>query len=178
MTPAGTAPVLYLRSFTDDDAAGQRYGKLTEEEQLAKALAWFGPLLAVGRPGERLPQVGAQRIYLADDVWQVRVAELMTTARLVVIRTGASQGFRWEVSQALSTIAPERLLLVVDDRDEFRVVVNNIGEYVDRRIPRVRLWGPPIGTVRGLACSVLRGLPRRCRCTSACYELATKMAHL
>ena len=95
MTPAASAPVLYLRSFTDDEAAGRRYGKLTEEEQLAKALAWFGPLLAVGHPGERLPHVGAQRIYLADDVWQPRVTELMKTASLVVIRTGSSQGFRW-----------------------------------------------------------------------------------
>ena len=63
-TPA--APVLYLRSFADDGCAARRYGALTEEEQLAKALAWVGPLLAVGRPGEVLPHVGAQRIYVAD----------------------------------------------------------------------------------------------------------------
>ena len=150
MTPAASAPVLYLRSFTDDEAAGRRYGKLTEEEQLARALSWFGPLLAVGHPGERLPHVGAQRIYLADDVWQPRVTELMKTASLVVIRTGSSQGFRWEVSQALLTVDPERLLLVIDDRDEFRSVVDRIAEYVGRPISRVRLWRPPIASVRGL----------------------------
>ena len=51
------APVLYLRSFTDDERAGKRHKFLTEEEHLARALAWMGPLVAVGRPGERLPKV-------------------------------------------------------------------------------------------------------------------------
>jgi hypothetical protein len=40
---------------------------LTQEEQLVEALKPAGPVVAVGRPGERLPPVGARRIYLVDD---------------------------------------------------------------------------------------------------------------
>ena len=41
-------------------------------------------------------------------------------------------------------------MLVIDDRDEFRSVVDRIAEYVGRPISRVRLWRPPIASVRGL----------------------------
>jgi hypothetical protein len=144
------APVLYLRSFTDDTRAGRRYGALTEEEQLAKSLAWVGPVLAVGRPDEALPQVGAQRIYLAHEDWQTRVDELMARARLVLLRTGSSEGFRWEVKQALATLTPERLLLVVDDARELKEVLDTVARHVGRPAMRIRLRGPAIGTIRGL----------------------------
>jgi hypothetical protein len=147
-TPA--APVLYLRSFADDGSAARRFGALTEEEQLAKALAWVGPLLAVGRPGETLPHVGAQRVYLADEEWQSRVAELMSQARLVVLRTGSTQGFHWEVERALSTLTPDRLLLVADDRRELRAVLGAIARRVGRPESRVWLPGRPIASVKGL----------------------------
>jgi hypothetical protein len=145
-----TAPVLYLRSFADDGRAARRYGALTEEEQLAKALAWVGPLLAVGRPGEALPQVGAQRIYVADEDWQRRVAELMAQARLVVLRTGSTPGFHWEVDRALSALTPDRLLLVADDRRELRAVLGAIARRVGRPESRVRLPGRSIASVKGL----------------------------
>jgi hypothetical protein len=147
-TPA--APVLYLRSFTDDGRAARRHGVLTEEEQLAKALAWMGPLLAVGRPGETLPHVGAQRIYLKDEEWQQRVAQLMAQARLVVLRTGSTAGFHWEVEHALSALTPERLLLVADDRCELQAVLRVIARHAGRS--DMKLWLPfsSIASVKGL----------------------------
>ena len=147
-TPA--APVLYLRSFTDDDRAARRHGALTEEEQLAKALAWVGPLVAVGRPGEVLPQAGAQRIYVADEDWQRRVAQLMSQARLVVLRTGLTEGFRWEVERALTALTPDRLLLVADERRELRAVLAAIARRVGRPETSVRLRGRSIASVKGL----------------------------
>ena len=143
-------PVLYLRSFADDDSAARRHGALTEEEQLAKALAWIGPLFAVGKPGETLPQVGAQRIYVGDDQWQARVSELMAQARLVVLRTGSTGGFRWEVERALAALTPDRLLLVADDARELRAVLHAIAGRVGRPVTAVRLRGRAIATVKGL----------------------------
>ena len=143
-------PVLYLRSFADDDSAARRHGALTEEEQLAKALAWIGPLFAVGKPGETLPQVGAQRIYVGDDQWQARVSELMAQARLVVLRTGSTGGFRWEVERALAALTPDRLLLVADDARELRAVLHAIAERVGRPETAVRLRGRSIASVKGL----------------------------
>ena len=143
-------PVLYLRSFADDESAARRHGALTEEEQLAKALAWVGPLFAVGKPGETLPQVGAQRIYVADDQWQTRVSELMAEARLVVLRTGSTGGFRWEVERALAALTPDRLLLVADDARELRVVLHAMAGRVGGPATAVRLRGRAIATVKGL----------------------------
>lgn len=144
------APVVYLRSFADDSRAGRRYGALTEEEQLGKALAWIGPLLAIGRPGEELPYVGAQRIYVANEEWQGRITELLNHARLVVLRTGSTEGFEWELERALTSLPPDRLLLVVDDTTEWRATLAAIARHAGHPLRRARLRGWPIGGVRGL----------------------------
>jgi hypothetical protein len=158
---APAAPVLYLRSFEDDGHAARRYGSLTEEEQLAKALAWVGPLVAVGRPGESLPHVGAQRIYLADDEWQQRVAELIPQSRLVVLRTGSTAGFRWEVERAVSSLSPHQLLLVADDRRELRAVLDAIARHAGHAAKRSWLVGWSIASVRGLVMFGPDWTPRR-----------------
>jgi hypothetical protein len=117
-TPSQSPPVLYLRSFDDDRHGAQLKGGLTEEEHLGDVLGQLGPFVAVGRPGETLPEAGAARFYLADADWQTEVATLLGTARLVVIRTGRSAGLGWEVQQAVRLLTPERLVLVVDDERE------------------------------------------------------------
>jgi hypothetical protein len=147
---AGAGPVLYMRAFADDQRAGRRFGELSEEEHLAKALAWIGPLVAIGRPGEQLPFVGAHRMYLADDEWQARVTSLMKEARLVVLRTAGSAGFRWEVITAAATVPPERVLLVVDDPRELRAVLDILVRQPDRRGSTLSLRGRRIGSVKGL----------------------------
>ena len=156
-------PVLYLRSFSDDERAGTRHGALTEEEHLARALAWIGPLVAVGRPGERLPQVGAQRVYLTNDTWQARVSELMKSAAMVVLRTGSSEGFHWEVTHALSTLSPERLLVIVDSRKELRTLLDAIARHLGQPRAKVRCRGRSIGTVKGLMMFEAGWLPRSLR---------------
>ena len=67
----------------------------TEEEQLLKALRGVGSAVAIGRPGENLPQIGAQRVYYDDNEWRNRVEKLIRSARLVIIRTGVGKGWRW-----------------------------------------------------------------------------------
>lgn len=54
----GRQPVLFLRSFADDDTAAQVEDVApvnihSREEQLAAALGAVGPVIAVGRPGSR-----------------------------------------------------------------------------------------------------------------------------
>ena len=142
-------PILYLRSFSDDERASTRHGALTEEEHLARALAWIGPLVAVGRPGERLPQVGAQRIYLTDDTWQARISELMKSSAMVVMRTGTGTGFHWELMHALSTLEPQKLLVVVDSRKELRALLDTISRHLGRARAKVSCRGKSIGTVKG-----------------------------
>lgn len=119
-------PVLYLRSFQDDGrmlvtdqggaAAEKLLGALTPtsaEEELAGTLERVGPVVAIGKPGEPLPELGAARLYVGHDVWQAEVNALMRQAALVVVRVGTSPGVLWEINQALEHLPRERLVLVM-----------------------------------------------------------------
>lgn len=117
-------PVVYLRSFSKDESlSGQVFGALitpkmlaglvTEEEQLAQAVAPIGPLVAIGRPGERLPKPGAIRAYATDAEWKDVVTHWLTTARLVILRPGITQGVWWEMEHAIATARPDRFILLL-----------------------------------------------------------------
>lgn len=117
-------PVLYLRGFGDDpDAAvvDELPGALSagllsihsREEHLIGALGAFGPVVAVGRPGEQLPHLGAARFYLPGDDWQTGVLRLMDLSQLIVLRLGDGDGVWWEVDQACATQPPGKLVLLV-----------------------------------------------------------------
>ena len=109
------APVLYLRSFKDDKAMGAVIGLRTTEEQLAYAVQDIGPLIAVGLPGEPLPQTGAARIYIPHDKWQADVAKLIAKAHLIVFHIGntKTEGLWWELQQAFSKVAPHRIVIYI-----------------------------------------------------------------
>ncbi|MEU5208397.1 transferase [Streptomyces sp. NPDC020742] len=114
----GRAPVLYLRSFADDDLAAQvddsaAYISIhSREEQLTGALGAVGPVITVGRPGEPLPRLGAARFYLPLDDWQPTVLRLMELSQLIVLRLGLGEGLWWEVQQARATQPAGKLVLL------------------------------------------------------------------
>ena len=121
-------PVLYLRPFDKDKVTATLAGAFTEEESLTQLLSYFGPVIAIGRPGEKLPEVGARRLYVNDTEWQSTVEGLMKRARLVVIRTGRSGGLRWEFRKCFELLSPEQLLLVVDSKVELNEMLKQIGK--------------------------------------------------
>jgi hypothetical protein len=108
--------VLYLRSFQTDPSTPLRQlmvGWTTEEDELAGVLRPFGDMVAIGQPGERLPVPGATRMYASQSEWKRVVLATMKSAPLVVIRAGSSPGLLWEMGQAIRTLNPERLLILV-----------------------------------------------------------------
>jgi hypothetical protein len=114
-----TPTVLYLRPFKTDVKMGKfifmnfYYGGVrTKEEQLAEVLQSFGPLLAIGHPGETLPLPGAAKIYAADD-WKKVVMSKMKTSRLVVILAGTGEGLLWELREAFEIVDPRKLLIMI-----------------------------------------------------------------
>ncbi|NKE57012.1 transferase [Lentzea sp. PSKA42] len=133
-------PVLYLRGFGDDpDAAvvDELPGALSagllsihsREEHLIGALGAFGPVVAVGRPGEQLPHLGAARFYLPGDDWQSGVLRLMELSQLIVLRLGDGEGVWWEVDQARATQPPRKLVLLIPgDRPD-------LAERLDAHLP-------------------------------------------
>jgi hypothetical protein len=117
-------PVLYLRAFTDEPATRRsltRVGRhnvnvhygLGEEECLQEQLSRIGPFVAIGRPSDPLPQLGAHRLYVEGADWRTVVLGLMDQAAALVIRIGRGEGLAWEIGQALTRFPPERLLFVV-----------------------------------------------------------------
>jgi hypothetical protein len=142
-------PVLYLRSFDDDRRAARIKGQLTEEEHLGKVLSQIGPFVAVGRPGESFPTVGASRVYVGDAEWQSTVDELLRSARLVVIRTGQTTGLEWEVERAVRLLAPERLVLLVDDTRELHTLMARVRNVHPRAQAPVWSGWRSIASIRG-----------------------------
>jgi hypothetical protein len=118
------APILYLRPFSHDREATS-YGILRRPTEmiLKSALKNVGPLVAVAKPAEELPPLGAARLHFKGSEWQDRVAELMSISRLVIIETGRvsldvdityedyPQGLSWEMSKATSCVGPGKLLV-------------------------------------------------------------------
>lgn len=142
-------PVLYLRSFDDDRRAARIKGALTEEEHLRSVVSQIGPFVAIGRPGESLPSVGAMRVYVGDERWQATVEDLLRTAKLVIIRTGGTHGLGWEIERAVRVLPPERLVVLVDSTRELRNLLAVVGS--EHPHVRRRLWmgWRSIGSIRG-----------------------------
>lgn len=117
-------PVLYLRSFRDDaktvTALDGRailslltLGTKTEEDALVKAFSRIGPVIAIGDPNEMIPETGAARLYVGHDEWQTVAHNLMSTAKLIILYAGWTDGVSWEMRRAKRSVPPEKLLLML-----------------------------------------------------------------
>ncbi|HEY6970309.1 MAG TPA: hypothetical protein VJA94_13965 [Candidatus Angelobacter sp.] len=140
------APVLFLRPFeADSRTAKVRTGKdmtslvfntRTEEELVAQVLNDIGQCVAIGRPHEKLPQLGFRRIYLNDEQqWQDKVLEYMQQAQIVVLLVGSSANFLWELSKALELVRPERLLFLIPSEKE-RQLMQSLLAHAPPEIPK------------------------------------------
>jgi hypothetical protein len=131
------APVLYLRSFEDDDlglpsvlSPRRPFTELFTlrtadpfEEAIAWELSTYGPVTAVGRPGHALASLGAAREYLANDSWQAGVLDRMLAAQSIVIVPGLTSGLQWEVATAVAAGHLDKTVFVlppVDRRQSHR----------------------------------------------------------
>jgi hypothetical protein len=117
-------PIVYLRSFKDDNNRTFFLGLIwtlsvvaessdlfeTHEEILAKVFSKYGPLVAIGRPGESLPTLGAARMYVSHEEWHGIALNLIRSAVMVIVRLGRTEGVWWEVTTALSFVRKKRLL--------------------------------------------------------------------
>jgi hypothetical protein len=152
--------LLYLRPFRSDYTTMKEVWRAqlvtTEEEQLADVLRPFGELVAIGRPGESLPTPGAARIYTPDEEWREAVKRQMQTARLVAILATVGENVLWELTQAVATLEPQKVLIVIlqmkaEDYESFRTKTTPIlGVSLPERATLWRfarrepeMWSPP-----------------------------------
>jgi hypothetical protein len=148
-------PVLYLRSFLDEDqdkgpvgAARSAKGStqelsystppwgVREQEALSILFREVGPYVAIGKPGERLPELGAARMYVPDQKWQSRVKALCASAQLVIVRAGVTAGLRWEVEHLVESVSPLKLLFLLPARtDNYGTFQNWVSEVLPVPLP-------------------------------------------
>jgi hypothetical protein len=84
-------PILYLRSFQDDQAF-----RLFE-----RSLARFnglGPLIALGSPGDAGQPRGGYYSYVSSDQWKDRITEYMQRARIIILVPAVTEGVDWEIA--------------------------------------------------------------------------------
>jgi hypothetical protein len=137
LSRASGSPILYLRSFSTDAASAPEHYTLekrehrfltwrvlnssfwterrdwTFEEVLCKGFSFLTAVVAIGQPGERLPQLGAARKYVAESEWRQEVIRLMGICRFCCLVVGSSRGLLWEFSQSLARCAPHKILVIV-----------------------------------------------------------------
>ena len=166
MIADSSSPVLYLRSFKADRESARLtgasgHGIVTEEEELAQALNCLGPFIAVGIPGEELPQLGAARMQLTDTTWRDRVTELMTRSSLVVLRAGDSPGFWWELEQTVRLVEPRRVLLLVPfRRRQYEIFRQQAQKKTSLRFPYFRGKKVTDSSIRSVICFDHQWTPR------------------
>jgi hypothetical protein len=113
------APVLWLRSFADDDLVLRDWdpglqgtSDRTLEDVLTSDMWTYGPVVAVGAPGEKLPRLGASRGYFDDTKWHEAVAHWMAQACVIVLVIGKSKWIVWELENAIKHRYLSKLILV------------------------------------------------------------------
>ena len=68
--------------------------------------------MAIGKPGERLPQLGAHRLYVGDADWQQVVTSYITRAEPIILIAGKTTWVQWELSNIAALGRLNRLLIV------------------------------------------------------------------
>ncbi len=57
--------------------------------------------MALGKPGETLPELGSPKMYVSNEAWQDTIFKLLHNSRLVIFNAGKSEGFRWRLKQII-----------------------------------------------------------------------------
>jgi hypothetical protein len=121
LAEAAYKPIVFLRSFRDEDACVQPRSFLSWlfrrqprlEEVVANLLSPLGPAVAIGVPGERAPRLGAMRAYFADDDWQKAVRTWSDRSELIVVLAGTSHWALWELRYVMDGPLQRRTMLVL-----------------------------------------------------------------
>jgi hypothetical protein len=146
-------PVLYLRSFKDDESIARAIAFYSIEQEMRVVLHEIGPFITMGEPDKGPPKdPGAARMYLPLDGWKETVSNEMSKAGLVVMRIADSGGFWWEVQEAPRRVRPERLVFLVPPEqtvlyEEFQ---RKASELLNWKLPEYRRKWSPLGDHGGI----------------------------
>ena len=104
-------PILYLRSFKADSL----WSDDSVERFISDVFSPIGPVVCIGKPGERFAPCRAHRLYCDDDSWRQKIDELAGKSQLIIIAVSNTEGVKWEINKALRDCR-ENTILIVDFR--------------------------------------------------------------
>jgi hypothetical protein len=118
-------PVLFLRAFDDDQvslatAQVPAYARAIDPgmeqrnlEEVLQVCLGFGPIVAIGRPQDDAPPLGAARRYVRGDRWRDSILALMDAAAHVVVGVSESHGVVWEIGKLAERGHLEKCVFVI-----------------------------------------------------------------
>lgn len=131
-------PVLYLRSFNDEveDRSMVKYVKsistsnkkdlaltmpsvgFREQDAMGYVFRKIGPYIALGKPGETLPELGSSKIYVPNESWQNTIRDFFRKSKLIIFRAGKTEGLKWELQELVQTVTPRKVAMILPVKDE------------------------------------------------------------
>jgi hypothetical protein len=116
-------------------------GNTRYEELLTYAFRRLGRIVTLGDPKERLPQLGASRMYAPSgrpgssggEEWKTVVAEQIARAKLILLHVGISSGLHWEVETVIAAADPLHVLLCINPAGKPKKRIRNILDSARRR---------------------------------------------
>jgi hypothetical protein len=122
------APILYLRSFTEDGSREEvppfqmvtplisSLGAVndqtaTYEEGLASKLESLGPFVALSNLKYGPPELGAARLHTEDDSWQAALEDLLERCQLVIFRAGETASLLWELERLVAFVSASKVIV-------------------------------------------------------------------
>jgi hypothetical protein len=131
-------PILYLRSFQDEEKESTLLGPLKnvaasnrknlargvptsgirEQDALGHVFRKVGPYVALGRPGEKLPELGSAKLYVPDESWQNTIRDFSARSKLIIFRAGQTEGLQWELKELVDKVDPLKVAMILPVRDE------------------------------------------------------------
>ncbi|MFT4219922.1 MAG: tetratricopeptide repeat protein [Microbacterium sp.] len=139
--------ILYLRSFDDDSVRiyapvashGWHLPLIPQRVRFEELVeAWTvraaSHVIAIGRPGEERPTLGAERTYWTDETWQGAVRSTAARCKAIILVAGVTEGLGWEISTLaeMGVLGKTLLLLPPDTPERTRVRYERITAATNR----------------------------------------------
>tara|TARA_R110001599_G_scaffold55425_9_gene153416 strand:- start:1080 stop:3869 length:2790 start_codon:yes stop_codon:yes gene_type:complete len=106
---SGKRPILFLRSFEDDQLDFKRswkdpFGRWVDlwsfrrnvDELLVDEFEQYGPIIALGKPGDKQRKFGASRKFSTHQEWKSVVRNAAHRAQAIIVAAGETPGLLWE----------------------------------------------------------------------------------
>ena len=112
----------------------------TAEQSFVRYFRELGPIIAIGKPGERVAEIGAYREHVSDDVWQDVVLERLRECQGIIIQPAQSAGMAWELKTVFTNCPPERVVVVLADApnhaNDYEDLCTRMAPFLRGRLPR------------------------------------------